>query len=197
MGLLNTSQHESENNYIEKQGVRATPREKQERWSHSTKFETVHLERIFRAPVTRVWEAWSNSELIKEWWGPYQFTAPRAENDFREGGKYLFAMQAPDGKVVWSGGMYEKIIPYKKIVFTDHFSGKYGQMNSTQDKGLGVRVPKVLRVTINFESVKPNETKIVIQHEGIPFEMHDDCLQGWNSSFNKMQELVEVEGIRR
>ena len=33
---------------------------------------------IFDAPVERVWQAWSDPEDVKQWWGPDGFTAPIA-----------------------------------------------------------------------------------------------------------------------
>lgn len=43
------------------------------------------VRRVFEAPLERVWKAWSDSEAVKQWWGPDYFTCPRAEMDFREG----------------------------------------------------------------------------------------------------------------
>ena len=45
--------------------------------------------------------------------------------------------------------------------------------------------------TINFESISPDETKMTLEHEGIAAEMHDDCIDGWNSSFDKLERLVQ------
>ncbi|MBC7538795.1 MAG: SRPBCC domain-containing protein [Bacteriovorax sp.] len=48
-----------------------------------------------------------------------------------------------------------------------------------------------LLITIELSATHSGETKMVIEHEGIPKEMHDDCIQGWNCSINKLQKLVE------
>lgn len=34
------------------------------------------IERIFDAPVEKVWKAWSDPAEMKKWWGPENFTAP-------------------------------------------------------------------------------------------------------------------------
>lgn len=151
----------------------------------------VHIERTFHAPVERVWQAWSNVELIKQWWGPKEYSAPEAKIDFRVGGKYLFAMKGPDQKVVWSGGVCKEIIPNKKIVWTDHFADKDGNIVSAASVGMPGDWPEDLRVTIQFESVSPQETKMVLDHEGIPKDMHDDCVAGWGESIDKLQKLLE------
>lgn len=30
----------------------------------------LHLERTYPAPIDRVWEAWTDPELLPQWWGP-------------------------------------------------------------------------------------------------------------------------------
>lgn len=151
----------------------------------------VEITRTFYAPVERVWKAWSDPELIKEWWGPVGYSCPRAKMDFREGGKYLFAMQGPDGNVIWSTGVFEEIIPMEKIVWTDQFCDKDGKPLLAKDVGIPGEWPDKLYVTIEFEGLNNNQTIMIISHEGIPKEMHDDCVEGWKSSVDKLQKLVE------
>lgn len=163
----------------------------QERQPNLDKYPLVQVKRTFHAPIERVWNAWSDAELIKQWWGPETYTAPDAKIDFRMGGQYLFAMQGPDRKVVWSGGVYKEIIPNKKIVFTDHFADENGNTITAKEAGMSGDWPKDLYITVEFESIDPEQTKMVINHAGIPKEMHDDCVGGWSSSIDKFQKLVE------
>jgi len=151
----------------------------------------VTITRFFNAPVKRLWQAWSNEELLKQWWGPEGFTAPSAKIDFRVGGSSLLAMKDPKGEVVWSGGVYKEIVPYKKIVTTDHFADEKGNVISANDVGMPGDWPLEGLITIEFSDANEEQVKIIINHEGIPKEMHDDCVEGWNSSFNKLQRLVE------
>lgn len=151
----------------------------------------VEISRTFRAPVEKVWQAFSDAELIKQWWGPTNYTAPNTKIDFRVGGKYLYAMQDPTGKITWSGGVFDEIIPQKKIVCTDHFADKDGNLISANAAGLPGAWPDELYVTFEFESVGSDQSKILISHEGIPKNMHDDCVQGWSQSLGKLQKLVE------
>src|SRR5215510_2114918 len=51
--------------------------------------------RVLDAPVERAWQAWTDPELVKRWWGPNGFSAPVAKIDFREGGISLVCMRAP------------------------------------------------------------------------------------------------------
>ena len=44
------------------------------------------LTRLFDAPRTRVWKAWTDPKLLVQWWGPQGMTAPACEVDARPGG---------------------------------------------------------------------------------------------------------------
>jgi uncharacterized protein YndB with AHSA1/START domain len=166
--------------------------------NHSTKehgqFPHIEMTRIMRAPIEWIWQAWSDSEIIKQWWGPLGYTSKYAEVDFRVGGKYLFDMESLDGEVIWHTGSYEEIIPYKKIVCTHHFSDEDGNIIPGNDNELPGLWPTKLHVMIEFEKLEDNQTKIVLHHEGIPKEMHDYCVVIWNQSLDKFQEIVEHYG---
>jgi len=158
------------------------------------KLPPIEITRIYRAPIEWVWRAWSDPEIIKQWWGPSRYISNHAKNDFRVGGKYLFDMESPEGKVTWSTGVYETIIPYKKIVCTDSFSDEFGNIILGKDIGMPGVWPEKLYITIDFEKIDNNQTKIIIRHEGTPREVHDECIQSWNQSFDKLLEVVERYG---
>jgi uncharacterized protein YndB with AHSA1/START domain len=151
----------------------------------------VEITRVFRAPIERVWAAFSEIDLLKQWWGPETYSCPEAQLDFREGGQYNFAMQSPDQKMSWSGGKILEIVPNQKLVYTDHFTDQKGNAVEAKEYNMPGEWPEDLYVTIHFEKLGDQETTIKLVHEGIPKEMHDDCVQGWNSSLDKLQRLVE------
>lgn len=147
--------------------------------------------RTFNAPIEEVWKAWSNEEQAKLWWGPEGFTAPSAKIDFRVGGKYIYAMKDAAGKVIWSSGVYKEIVPHKKIVCTDNFSDEFGNTVAASEYGMGGEWPSDILLTIKFKLVNTGVTQMTIIHEGIPKEFHQECVEGWNSSFNKLKQLVD------
>jgi len=150
----------------------------------------IRLKRTFNAPVEQLWMAWSTSELVKQWWGPENYECPEAKIDFRVGGKYNFAMRGPDGKTMWSGGEYKEIVPNKKIVYTDNFTDQDGNVVPASAYGMPGEWPENL-VTVTFDKFGNGECQMVAVHAGIPAEMHDECIDGWNSTIDKLQNLVE------
>jgi uncharacterized protein YndB with AHSA1/START domain len=47
----------------------------------------LHLERIFDAPRSLVFQAWTDPVRLALWWGPKGFTNPVCEIDVRPGGE--------------------------------------------------------------------------------------------------------------
>lgn len=147
--------------------------------------------RMFNAPVEAVWKAWTDEDLVKQWWGPEGYTSPSAKIDFRVGGRYIYAMKDSSGKIIWSSGVYKEIIPNKKIVCTDNFSDELGNTVSPSEYGMKGEWPTNVILTVKFEVVNSGVTQMVIIHDGIPLELHRECIEGWNSSINKLKQLVD------
>lgn len=163
---------------------------------HTNHFNTpfVEVTKTFNAPIEAVWRAWSNADLIKKWWGPKGYTCPSATLDFKEEGKFLFAMKDPEGKVTWGTGIYKEIFPHELIVCTDSFADENGKVISPKEAGMDgdwQDAGDTLLFSVKFTEITNTKTEIQLVHEGIPASMHDDCVNGWSSSLDKMKELVE------
>ncbi len=52
------------------------------------------FERTYDASPETVWQAWTNPDIIKQWWGPNNVTIPECEVDLRGGGKIYIVMEA-------------------------------------------------------------------------------------------------------
>src|ERR1700753_1482757 len=56
---------------------------------------TVTLTRVLKAPRDSVWRAWTDMAMLKEWWGPEQFTNPVVEGEIKGGGTLHITMHGP------------------------------------------------------------------------------------------------------
>ena len=148
------------------------------------------IQRVFELPVSKVWQALTVPEYFKKWWGPNGFTCPSSTMEARKGGKYLNCMRGPDGKEYWSTGVVKEFIPNKKLVVTDSFSDAKGNITSASAHGLSGEWPRELLITFELEEVG-GTTKLKLTHEGVPQEMHDECIKGWNESFDKLEENIK------
>lgn len=147
------------------------------------------ITRVFDLPVSEVWRALTEAEQFKKWWGPNGFTCPSSKMEARVGGKYLSCMCGPDGKEYWSTGVVKEFMPQKRLVVTDSFSDSEGNKIPASDYGMPGNWPKELLITFELEEVD-GATRLKLQHEGIPVEMHDECIKGWNESFDKLERNI-------
>ena len=59
----------------------------------------LEIERLIPAPPERVFEYWTEPELLARWFGPEGFDIPANTHDVRPGGKWRTTMRSPDGKL--------------------------------------------------------------------------------------------------
>jgi uncharacterized protein YndB with AHSA1/START domain len=122
--------------------------------------------RVFDVPVERVWNAWSDSELVQQWWGPVGFTAPVARMDFREGGSSLVCMRSPDGHDLYNTWTYRSIVPMQRIEFIMTFADEHGGKVDPAALGLPPGVPQDVRHVVTFEELGDGRTELTVTEYG-------------------------------
>jgi uncharacterized protein YndB with AHSA1/START domain len=80
------------------------------------------LTRLIDAPREKLFRAWTDPELLKQWFAPLPYTTPVAELDVRPGGGNLVVMRSPDGNDMPNRGVYLEVVPNERLVFTDAFT---------------------------------------------------------------------------
>jgi uncharacterized protein YndB with AHSA1/START domain len=80
------------------------------------------LTRIIDAPREKVFKAWTDADLLKQWFAPLPYTTPHAELDVRVGGSNLIVMRGPDGNEFPNRGVYLEIVENERIVVTDAYT---------------------------------------------------------------------------
>jgi len=76
------------------------------------------LTRVFAAPRSLVFEAWTDRKRVAQWWGPRDFTNPVCELDVRPGGAIRIDMRGPDGSVYPMTGAFREITAPERLVLT-------------------------------------------------------------------------------
>lgn len=80
------------------------------------------LTRVFAAPPDKVFRAWTEPDLIKQWFAPLPWTTTRAETDVRPGGASLIVMRSPEGEDFPNHGVYLEVVKNERLVFTDAYT---------------------------------------------------------------------------
>jgi len=84
------------------------------------------ITRVFDAPRDLVFQAWSDPEALARWWGPKGMALQVRHLDFRPGGLFHYAMEAPSGHTMWGRFIYQEIAVPDRIVFINSFSDEAG-----------------------------------------------------------------------
>jgi len=149
----------------------------------STSERELVLTRIINAPREKVFRAWTEPELLKQWFAPLPWTTPVAETDVRPGGSSLIVMRGPDGNEFPSRGVYLEVVENERLVFTD----AYTQAWEPSEKPF-------MTVILTFEDVggKTNYTARARHWTVANREAHEKMgfHQGWSQCAEQLAELV-------
>jgi uncharacterized protein YndB with AHSA1/START domain len=76
------------------------------------------LERTIATAPERVWAAWTDPELLVQWFTPAPWKTVAADLDVRPGGRCSTTMESPEGERFPSTGCYLQVDPGRLLVFT-------------------------------------------------------------------------------
>ena len=96
--------------------------------------KTITVKREFAAEISLVWDAYTKSEILDQWWAPKPWKARTKSMDFREGGHWHYAMVGPAGEEHWAWADYQTIQSrlisgQKKFTGLDAFADAEGNVS--------------------------------------------------------------------
>ena len=94
----------------------------------------INVTRYFNANLEPVWRAWTEAELLDQWWAPRPWKAETKEMNFADNGTWLYAMVSPENEKHWSKVNFSEIHINKSFKATSGFSDGDGNMNSQMPK---------------------------------------------------------------
>ncbi len=89
--------------------------------STSTEGRDLILTRMIDAPPEKVFRAWTEPELLRQWFVPAPWTVAKVESDVRPGGSSVVVMRSPEGAEFPNYGVYLEVVKNERIVFTDAY----------------------------------------------------------------------------
>ena len=141
------------------------------------------ITRVLDAPREVVFQAWTDAERLKQWWGPDGFTNPVCELDPRPGGAIRIDMRAPDGVIYPMTGVVQEIVAPERLVFTSQAMDEAGNplleaLHTVTFVEQGGQTKQTLRTKV---------TKTI--GEGAKYI--PDMEPGWNQSLDRLAEEVK------
>ena len=136
----------------------------------------VVLRRLIRAPVARVFAAWSDPATLAVFMRPSAcgFDQPsEVQVDFRVGGAFSIVMKTAERRIPHTG-VYQVIKPLEQLVFT--WVSQYAGEDSV--------------VTIDFRAVG-EATELVLRHRRLPNEAEGlNHTNGWNDILGRLDQTI-------
>jgi uncharacterized protein YndB with AHSA1/START domain len=137
------------------------------------------IEREFDAPRERVFAAFTDPELIPQWWGPRDTTTVVDVMDVRAGGSWRFVSRESNGDETGFRGTYREVTPPERIVQTFEWEGMpgYVSVETATFEDLGERT-KVVTTTL-FHTPEERDGMLASGMES-----------GMNETYERLDELL-------
>ena len=144
------------------------------------------LTRLLDAPAEALFRCWTTPELMKQWFAPKPYTTPVVETDVRPGGASTVVMKSPEGQEIPCPGQYLEVVPNRKLVFTDAFTGDWAPKDG---------VPFMV-ATISFEPEgdKTRYTATARHWSEADKKKHEEMgfHQGWGQCADQLEALAKT-----
>ncbi len=141
------------------------------------------ITRMIDAPREKVYRAWTEAELLKQWFAPLPYTTPSATLDVRPGGSNVIVMRGPDGNEFPNAGTYLEVVKNERLVFTDAYTKDWEPSQKP-----------FMTVILTFENVggKTQYTARVRHWTVADREAHEKMgfHQGWGQCADQLAALV-------
>ncbi|MDH6251844.1 uncharacterized protein YndB with AHSA1/START domain [Chryseobacterium sp. H1D6B] len=154
----------------------------------NTDFESnsVYVMKIYKADVSKVWDYFTKSELLDQWWAPKPWKCETVKMDFRENGIWHYAMKGPDGEKMYSQLKYGEITEHRSFDGLSAFCDEQGNINEDFPASqwlfgfTGVEEGTKVSVNIHYSSQEVMKKMLDMGFEG-----------GFKMGLNQLEEILK------
>ena len=122
--------------------------------------------RTFDAPREDVWNAFTQAEHLKHWWGPPGCSIEVAHHELKPGGLFHYTMKLPDGRAMWARFVYREIAAPERLVWLNGFSDAGGGLT----RNPWIPNADYPRETLNTVTLAEEDGKTLLTVTVVPFE---------------------------
>jgi uncharacterized protein YndB with AHSA1/START domain len=148
---------------------------------------TVNIKREFNADRELVWEAWTNPEILDQWWAPKPYKSKTKIMDFKVGGRRFYAMVSPEGQENWGVQKFTLIDPKTDLGWLSSFADKDENINETLPTS---------QWELNFSELNgTTKVSIVIKHKSlanIEMLIQMGFKEGFSMTLNELNTLLST-----
>ena len=138
----------------------------------------LRITRVFDAPRSLVFKAWTDPVHLARWWGPKGFTTISCHMDVRPGGTWFRRLRAPDGIEHCKQGVYREIVEPERLVFS------YTSVDADGNRG------HETLVTVTFDDFCGKTRLTLDQAVFEALAARDAHREGWSSCFERFADYL-------
>ncbi len=144
----------------------------------ATEDSSIFLETTFRSSIEKIWEAWTNPNLIMNWFGSDpKGKGLKAELDVRPGGYFEITFQDSDLTEHTCSGIYDEVQALSKLTFSWQWKSEPG-------------VESFITLLLTPEG---EYTRMQFEHKNPGSGSKHDYAEGWQHTFAKLECLLAVQ----
>lgn len=128
--------------------------------------------RRFAVAPEKVWQAWTDPQALKQWFGPDAGKVTLAEADVRVGGRFRIAFHTMDGELHDVSGEYREVEPHRRLAFT------WAWRSTPERESL---------VTLTFRPVDGGTEFTVVHGRFFDEQARNDHERGWIGAIAKLE----------
>lgn len=146
----------------------------------------LHVSRAYDAPVEKVWKAWTDRDILDEWWGPQPWRAETKSFELKPGGRWHYSMVGPNGERHWSLVEFKSIDPRRSFRADCVFCDENGNSNAFAPlmrwyvEFSATPTGTLVNVTLTFDKEADLQKIVEMGFEG-----------GFTIGLNQLEELLE------
>jgi uncharacterized protein YndB with AHSA1/START domain len=151
----------------------------------------VTFDRTFDVPADKVWQAWTDPEQLKRWWGPDNVSIPECEIDLRVGGRLYMVMEATEAMGEYKGTRWP--MEAKFTVVEPNTKLAYEAKAWTEGDKEGTTLDQVQEITFAEENGKTKmQLRVTLNKIGPKAGMAVEGMKwGFGQQFDKLNKFLE------
>ena len=146
----------------------------------------LELIREVDVPPALVWRAWTEPDLIVQWFTPKPWETVEAEVDLRPGGIFRTVMRGPAGEEGGGAGCYLDVVPEERLVWTAALGPGYRPQSSDLSFTAILELEPTASRGTRYRAIAMHETPAAAkQHDEMGFT------DGWSAALDQLVDLVK------